>query len=76
MYHPLARPMSKRPAYNPAKLVVVIITMFATQQSAEAIHRHCLRPSLVAKIPADEELRNAPSVMREEISCCRSGEIL
>jgi len=76
MYHPFARPMSRRPAYKPARLVVVIMTTFDTQQSKEASHRHCLRPSLVAKIPAAEELKNAPSVIRDEISCCRSGEML
>jgi hypothetical protein len=76
MYQPLARPISKRPAYNPAKLVVVIMTMFATQQSPDASQRQCLRPSFVAKIPADDELRNAPSVMRDDMSCCRSGEML
>lgn len=76
MYQPLARPMRRRPAYNPAKLVVVIMTILATQQSAEASQRQCLRTNLVAKIPADDELRNAPSVMSDEISCCRSGEML
>jgi hypothetical protein len=76
MYHPFARPMRRRPAYRPAKLVVVIITTFDTQQSADASQRHCLRPNFVAKIPAEEELRNAPRVMRDEMSCCRSGEML
>jgi hypothetical protein len=68
--------MRRRPTYKPAKLVVVIITIFDTQQSADASHRHCLRPNFVAKMPADEELRKAPSVIRDEMSCCRSGEIL
>jgi hypothetical protein len=76
MYHPFARPMRRRPAYKPPKLVVVIITTFDTQQSADASQRHCLRPNFVAKIPAEEELRNAPRVMRDEMSCCRSGEML
>lgn len=76
MYHPFAIPISNLPAYNPARFVVVIMTMFDTQQRSDAIHKHCLRPNLVAKIPADAELRNAPSVMSEEMSCCRSGEIL
>jgi hypothetical protein len=76
MYHPLARPMSRRPAYSPAKLVVVIITTLDTQQSADAIQRHSLRPNFVANMPAEDELRNAPSVIRDEINCCRSGEML
>jgi hypothetical protein len=76
MYHPFARPIRRRPAYKPARLVVVIMTTFEMQHSADASQRHCLRPSFVAKIPADEELRKAPSVMSDEMSCCRSGEML
>lgn len=74
MYHPFAMPIRRRPAYRPARLVVVIMITFATQQSNEAIQRHCLRPSFVAKMPAVEELRKAPRVIKDEMSCCRSAE--
>jgi hypothetical protein len=74
MNQPFATPIRSLPVYKPAKLVVVIITTFATQHSADAIQRHCLRPSFVAKIPAQEELRKAPRVMSEEMSCWRSEE--
>jgi hypothetical protein len=76
MYHPFAIPISSLPAYKPPILVVVIMTIFATQQSTLAIQRHCLLPSLVAKTPANEELRKAPSVINEEMSCWRSVEML
>jgi hypothetical protein len=75
MYQPFARPIRKRPAYSPPMLVVVIMITFEAQHKMQAIQRHCLRPSHVAKIPALEELMNAPSVMREDISCCRPGEM-
>jgi hypothetical protein len=52
------------------------MTTFDMQQRIDAIHKHCLRPIFVAKIPADAELTNAPSVISEEMSCCRSGEML
>jgi hypothetical protein len=76
MYHPFAIPISNLPAYKPARFVVAIMTTFDMQQRIDAIHKHCLRPIFVAKIPADAELTNAPSVISEEMSCCRSGEML
>jgi hypothetical protein len=76
IYHPFAIPINSLPIYKPAIFVVVIITMLLTQQSALAIHKHCLRPSFVANTPAHDELRNAPSVINEEMSCWRSGDML
>jgi hypothetical protein len=75
MNQPFARPMRKRPAYRPPMVVVAIMITFDAQHRMQAIQRQCLRPSQVAKIPALEELINAPSVMREEINCCRPGEM-
>jgi hypothetical protein len=69
MYQPFARPISRRPAYKPAILVVAIMITLETQQRAEAIHKHCLRPSQVANIPAVDELRKAPKVISDDISC-------
>ncbi len=51
---------------------VVIIITFATQQNRQAIQRHCLRLTYFATKPAVPELMKAPSVMSDEISCCRS----
>jgi len=76
MYQPFAIPINSLPAYNPAMFVVVIITTLLTQHRALAIHKQCRRPSFVAKTPANDELRNAPKVIREEMSCCRSVAIL
>ena len=50
--------------------VVVIMMMLETTQTMLASHRHDLLPSFFAATPAAPELRNAPSVMSEEISCC------
>lgn len=69
---PLARPLMNRPAYNGPILSVAIMMMLEIQHSAQASHKHCLRPSLMAMNPAPPELMNAPSVMSEEISCWRS----
>lgn len=76
MYHPFAIPINNLPAYRPARLVVVIITTLLTQHSALAIHKHWRLPMYVANTPALEELRKAPRVMSEEMSCWRVGEML
>jgi hypothetical protein len=69
MYQPFARPMRKRPAYRPERLVVAIMITFAAQQRRDAVQRQGRRPRRVAAKPAVEELRKAPRVMREEMSC-------
>jgi hypothetical protein len=51
---------------------VVIIMMFATKQVTHARARHARRPKRVEGIPAVAELMNAPSVIRDEMSCWRS----
>jgi hypothetical protein len=48
---------------------VAIMMALETPQRMQAIHRHGLRPSLTAMGPATREPRNAPRVMREEMSC-------
>lgn len=57
-------------------LVVAIMMAFEAQISTEAIHKHGMRPMYSAKKPADDEERNAPRVIRDEISCWRSVEML
>lgn len=72
---PLAMPISKRPTYKAAMLVVVIMITFDTIHTTLAVHRVVLRDMTPAMGPAMEELRKAPSVMSEEMSCCRSVEM-
>jgi hypothetical protein len=64
--------MTKRPAYSAPMLSVVIMMIFATKQVTHAMARHMRRPKRAEGIPALAELMNAPSVMREEMSCCLS----
>jgi hypothetical protein len=72
MKYPLARPMMKRPAYSAPIFSVDIMMMFATKQVTQASARQARRPKRVEGTPAVAELINAPSVMREEMSCCLS----
>jgi len=71
MKYPLARPMRNRPTYKASIFVVAIMMMFATQHPKAAIHRHDLRPSFAATKPAVPDEIKAPSIIRDEISCCR-----
>lgn len=72
---PLAMPSSRRPAYKPEMSVVAIMTTFDMMHKRLAIQIVILRPTTEAMGPAAEELRKAPSVIREEINCCRSVEM-
>jgi hypothetical protein len=54
---------------------VAIMRMLETMHAAHATHRDDLRPSQVAVTPAVPELRNAPRVISEEMSCWRVGVI-
>lgn len=56
-------------------LVLAIMMMLATAHITEATQILPLRPITLATGPAKEELTKAPSVMREEMSCCRSVEM-
>ena len=76
IYQPFENPINSLPMYNPAMFVVVIITILLMQHSALASHKHCRRPNFVAKTPANDELKNAPKVIKEEMSCCRSVDML
>lgn len=49
--------------------------MFETQHRTEASHRQSRLPSLTAVKPAVPELMKAPSVINDEINCCRSVDI-
>jgi hypothetical protein len=46
-----------------------------TMHKTLAVHTVVLRDIMPAMGPAMEELRNAPRVMSEEISCCLSVEM-
>ena len=67
--------MRKRPAYSAPMSSVAIIITFETQHSTEASQRQSLLPSLAAVKPAVPELMKAPSVINDEINCCRSVDI-
>jgi len=75
MNKPLAKPISSRPAYRPPMFVVAIMMTLETQQRRQADQMVALRPRTVAMGPAQPELRKAPSVIKDEIHCWRSGEM-
>lgn len=66
---PFARPRSRRPMYIALMLVVTIMMTFEIQHRRLAAQMLGLRPMNEATGPAVEELRKAPRVMREEMSC-------
>jgi hypothetical protein len=72
MKYPFASPLSSLPKYSAPIDVVAIMTMFDTTQAAQAMSMHILRPSFFDGMPAVPEDKNAPNVMRLEMSCCLS----
>jgi hypothetical protein len=56
-------------------LVVVIMITLATMHSRLATQMVTFRDMMVARGPAMDELRKAPRVMSDEISCWRSVEM-
>lgn len=69
MNRPLANPRSRRPIYIALIFVVVIMMTLDTQQRRLAAHILGLRPMNEAMGPAVDELKKAPRVIREEMSC-------
>jgi len=55
--------------------VVAIMITFDTMHKMLATQTVIFRDMIVAMGPAMEELRKAPRVMSDEMSCCRSVEI-
>ena len=77
--------MSSLAKYNTPILVVVIMIALAMTHTTDAIHKHVLRPinlaigpvivrncgslSYFQYIPANVEVRKAPRIINEEMSC-------
>ncbi len=73
---PLANPMINLAAYRTPMLVVTCIITVATMEATQAIQSDILRPYSIAPKPAVHEVTKAPSVISDEMSCCRSDEML
>lgn len=72
---PLARPRTRRPTYIAPIFVLVIMIILATQQMTLADQMLAFRPMNDAIGPAPQELIKAPSVINDEMSCCRTVDI-
>jgi hypothetical protein len=65
--------MMSRPAYKPPIAVVACITAVDTKTPTQAIHSDIFRPKYFAVNPAVDDDINAPKIISEDMSCCRSG---
>lgn len=69
MKRPFANPSSRRPMYIALMLVVTIMMTFEMQHKRLAAQILGLRPMNEAMGPAVDELKNAPSVISDDMSC-------
>lgn len=69
MKRPFANPSSRRPMYIALMLVVTIMITFEIQHKRLAAQILGLRPMNEAMGPAVDELKNAPSVISDDMSC-------